>query len=136
MQSVWDPPQSHVQYKGFKLILTRCKLIVCKLGLDSWSFLPCLSFRGYASTGTETLDAVEQRLIDSIEAQEKRIARIEKLSEKPSEKPFFALAIAASGFALLCAWRLVSENSKNQEFVQALQQQIGVQDEQIARYAH
>jgi hypothetical protein len=46
-------------------------------------------------------------------AQQKRIERIEKLTKRPPERPWYIAAVMSSGVALLCAWRLVTETQQH-----------------------
>lgn len=107
--------------------LWRSRLLLCS---------GALKVRRYATAGTDTLDAVEKELLESIEAQKRRIARIEKLSEPQTEKQWYTVAIATSIFSILCAWRMVSDKAQHEELVSALKKQISAQDDQIARCAH
>lgn len=70
---------------------------------------PCglTSLHGYRFASNNAQDDIERQLQASIRSQNERIAKIDKAFRAQAQAgPWRLLAIATSGFALLCAWRL------------------------------
>lgn len=71
--------------------------------------------RRSASKSLEYLDGLERQLEEGIAAQQQRIERIERLTKKAAPgKPWHAVSIVTSGIALMCAWRLYSEQKQHE----------------------
>lgn len=62
---------------------------------------------GFRFASTSALEDIERELQSSIKSQKERIEKIDKAFKAQAQAgPWRLAAIASSGFALLCAWRL------------------------------
>lgn len=62
---------------------------------------------GFRFASSSAFEDIERELQSSIKSQKERIAKIDKAFKAQAQAgPWRLAAIASSGFALLCAWRL------------------------------
>lgn len=70
---------------------------------------------GLRLTSSSALEDIERELNASVKSQKERIAKIDSAFKAQAQAgPWRLAAIASSGFALVCAWRLLMDKREFQ----------------------